>query len=334
VQSSIQINKPQNQWSKIMLSNLINDALSNQIAMLMQENKELDHAGDHGREHSLDLITDLFLEVGGAIMALKMEKRQLISSNTVLDAQVTQLKLKHISELDSFLDTHQEKINLVATRIEALIGEIELFKQSMGTHFTVSAPGISLLTTLQKNISECSYQSLRTYPEYSDFRENKVIPQEQLAHFPPSEALSLINREPILKEKTQRLTEEYRILENEISPLKEANEMLINTQKMMVDFHQKHLEKIRRESIDGPLNNLLELVQKAKNGMPWETLVTFNAWSIHYDCLTPNDVQYYKNMYDDEARKKVTEFQYKMESIISNVEIFVNLQKASKVGVK
>ncbi len=223
-------------------------AISSQIAFLQEKNKELNQAEIELKEQADDLITDLFFELGGEVALLKTETKQLTSSNVTLKLQLNQLKLEHIAETDSLLKNQQEQLNLVAKKIKFIVEEIQFFKKEKQYAFNESA--ILCLIKLQQDISEHSCTLSKNYPEEGNWKEENYMAKEQPLQVQQSESLSLIMKERVVNEKFRKYYEELQILKEEIYPLREAHEHLMNTQKDIVLLHQKDLKETHQACRD------------------------------------------------------------------------------------
>lgn len=291
-------------------------AMSSQIIFFKEQGKELNQADIQSKEQTLDLITDVFFDLGGATALLKAETKQLISSNITLIHQLNQLKLEHTVEISSLVNNQQLKLNLTAKRIESLIEGVQLNKYD--NKFIVCETAISLLIKLQQDISEQSKKLLGDYPEEDYTKEENDKNHVHPVHFLQSENFPIIIRDPILNEKFRKLNEELQSLKNEIYPLRQAHDNLIKAQKNRIFCHQKDLEKAKQECKES-LKNLFDLVSNAEKNIFSKTLITFNASLIKFNILSTKQGSYFKNLGDNEAVKINEEFRVTMETIVSSV---------------
>jgi|GEM_PF-5089417 len=291
-------------------------AMSSQIIFFKEQGKELNQADIQSKEQTLDLITDVFFDLGGATALLKAETKQLISSNITLIHQLNQLKLEHTVEISSLVNNQQLKLNLTAKRIESLIEGVQLNKYD--NKFIVCETAISLLIKLQQDISEQSKKLLGDYPEEDYTKEENDKNHVHPVHFLQSENFPIIIRDPILNEKFRKLNEELQSLKNEIYPLRQAHDNLIKAQKNRIFCHQKDLEKAKQECKES-LTKLFDSVSNTEKNIFSETLFTINTSLIRWNILSDKQGSYFKNQLDKEAFKINEEFRVTMETIVSSI---------------
>jgi len=291
-------------------------AMSSQIIFFKEQGKELNQADIQSKEQTLDLITDVFFDLGGATALLKAETKQLISSNITLIHQLNQLKLEHTVEISSLVNNQQLKLNLTAKRIESLIEGVQLNKYD--NKFIVCETAISLLIKLQQDISEQSKKLLGDYPEEDYTKEENDKNHVHPVHFLQSENFPIIIGDPILNEKFRKLNEELQSLKNEIYPLRQAHDNLIKAQKNRIFCHQKDLEKAKQECKES-LTKLFDSVSNTEKNIFSETLFTINTSLIRWNILSDKQGSYFKNQLDKEAFKINEEFRVTMETIVSSI---------------
>lgn len=315
------------------------DAISKVIESSTQENIELD-AKIQNKTKSLLLVSNFFLQVGGAIMSLEKDLSHLKSSNETLEKEITELKMNHVTEWESFLDNEQVAINLIATQINVIVKRFDLYQinPDFTLNFNISKSDVELFKNLEQAILKCNRQGIKVYPPYVEntYTINLMI-QERSCDLSVTAANSLVKTNPELKDLITNSIQQYETLKSKVEPLKNTLDSLIAKKERRIQFHSQYMEKIKKEKHS--FIKVLELVKTAFNTIQWSKLLTVTTFNRYAQCegFLYEDQLYFSNEEQQKlkitADKKVNKIKGQMQLIISNLEATIK-SDVSKKGTK
>jgi len=295
-------------------------AMSAQIANFNLEKQALEEKQRIKQLQNHLLIMELFGEISSLITERKIEEMTLSSSNDTLRAEIIQLKLQHISELDT------SQIKLVAKLINTKIQEIESIFQAWkkGGHYL--SDKVSELEKLREKISELASA------EVKDFSNDEINVSElqltilETVVFPILNTDIISNIDPLFKEKIETLAQKLQVLENTILPIREENKRLIVQKKKIVEIHSNNLKKTL------PYKQLLDEVKATHNNIVWEELVKFNRGVLSSSgALSPFKLDFYTELAIRDLLDQAILGKDMMQGVINTLETYEHLNEGKLI---
>ncbi len=301
-------------------------AISAQIAFSKIESKELNEKKEVNQQQSQLLAYQLISEISAVNTRLDMLMLQLISSNALLEKEIIQLKVQHKNEVDGLVNAVKLKVALVSTEVQAIVEELNV---CMITDFakanTISEKDVALIKTCSADISKIFNKVIYQYPEYFDVRVNSLINnQQQNLVFPITADLQSIKSDLALTTFIEKAHQTYETLKLENAPLEDKSQSLINEKEMMVDFHQKYLDKFKKEKLNLPLKEVYDLISSLYKQVEWKKLFTLMP-GIYASCIyNPERRALYIKRHQEILDLKANEIKEKTKLIISDLEATIN----------
>ncbi len=293
-------------------------AMSAQIANLNLEKQGLEEKQMNKQLQNHLLIMELYGEISSLITERKMEEMTLSSSNETLRAEIIQLKIQHIAELD----TSQIKIVavLINTKIQEIESIFELWKKA--GHYV--SDKVSEFEKLREKISNVAS------PETKNFSNDESKPIELPITTLETVVFSILNTDiisnidPLFKEKIEALAQKHQILENTIFPIRDENKRLIAQKQKIIEIQSKKLKKT------SPYKQLLDEVKATHNNIIWEELIKVNRGAINSSgLLTPSSLDFWTEWTKEELLNQVILGKDKMQGVINTLETYENLHEGS-----
>jgi|GEM_PF-4541974 len=299
-------------------------AISAQIAFSKMESKELNEKKEVNQQQSQLLAYQLISEISAVNTRLEILKLQLISSNALLKKEIVQLKIQHRYEVDSLVNGVKLKVALVSTEVQAIVEELNV---CMITDFakanSISEKDVALIKTCSADISKIFNKEIFNYPEYFDVRDNSLTNNQKQDIIFPKTASQSIKTDLVLKAFIEKAHQTYETLKLENAPLEYKSQSLINEKEMMVDFHQKYLEKFKKEELNLPLKELYDLISSLYKQVEWEKLFTLRP-VIYASIYNPERRALYIKGHQEILDLKANKMKEKTKLIISDLEPIIN----------
>lgn len=230
-------------------------------------------------ERMIELYITAGTKLGDNRRALINELDGLDSQNRILVGEITHLKLFHADELNAAVDGFVAARNVIVEKLKAIIERLKAFPEKYKCCGYIPLDPTPLQSIINELVSkDLEPYQLRKYPEYSDKRLNKGIPQEESAIVPFSDIPLTLQSKPIII----KLTEEIEALEARVAPLRAENHALIEKKKIMIDFHGRHLEDLNQLQ-KSSMTKIVERVRVIYNAIKWEVNETVGQCSRCYD---------------------------------------------------
>lgn len=308
-------------------------ALSAQIRLSEMESYELNKQSKLNEQQSQLLIYQLISEVSEVNTRLEMLKLQLTSSNALLEKEIIQLKKEHQKEVDSLLNGVKLKIALVSTKVQAIVEELNICLISdFGKANATSEKDVALFKKLSADISKCYEKVIHDYPTSPDLKEKSLENnQKQIITFPVSKDLQITQSDLVLQRFIETARERYETLKLDVIPLDEKNNDLIHEKEMLVHFHQKYLEKFKKEELNLQLKEIYDLISALYNQIEWDKLFTLmpTTYPSSQFC-NPERRALFIKIHQDRLDKKANKIKEQTKLIMTDLEAIVNAENLKK----
>lgn len=296
--------------------------MSAQIAALNEEKQEMVEATKSIESEKIRSIIKMSIEMSASVTKNEMEIEVLERSNSTLTAEITQLELQYLQELDTSKNVEMIA-EMVLKTIESIEFEFQACKREYPDHY--HSDKVSEFVALREKVIEFASIKIEDSAKLDEVKNEEIVVSEKtIATFSP---LDLSSIDLIYRGEVKELVNKYEILENRISPLRLKNQELIFQKEKIVKLQKENFKKLK---LNSPVPKILAEVKATFEKVVWEQLAKVNQGAFPSNEWSPTGAKQMSDMDQKQMNKHIDSGKNQMGSLIETLETYEKMNQGSK----
>jgi hypothetical protein len=241
---------------------------SDKTNILCSQVLQIDQETDAAQDRMCALVGEVLVKIGENTQLLRFEQLELTKENIALKHQITQLKMIHVAEWGSVIESARaymsrvcEKVKLIVEhftnideRLNKLSVDLERYSPSsedfqlkggcLSFHATYKERLKSIFSEWLENLSKVQFKEIENYPDYTN-KQVTQLARENDADITSLGLVATVQSNEIVMRFAQPQIKKLKILETETVAMRALNAALVKEKESMAKEHIVNINSLK-----------------------------------------------------------------------------------------